>query len=241
MKDIFSRTEIVFGSVAMEKLFSARVAVFGLGGVGGHAVEALARSGVGTLDLFDSDTVCVSNLNRQIIATQSTLGMPKTEAAKKRILEINPDINVNIYNVFYLPENADMFDLSVYSYIIDAIDTVTAKLELIKRAKAANIPIISCMGTGNKVHPEMLEISDIYKTSVCPLAKVMRKELKERGIKKLDVLYSKEIPVRNGSANDEKLPEGCTRRQIPGSTSFVPAAAGLIMAAKVVRSIAGIE
>lgn len=223
----------------MERLKSARVAVFGLGGVGGHSAEALARSGIGTLDLFDSDRVCLSNLNRQIIAVHSTIGEYKVDVARKRILDINPSATVNANRVFYLPSNADEFDLSVYSYIVDAIDTVTAKIELILRAQSAGVPIISSMGTGNKIHPEMLEITDIYSTSVCPLAKVMRNELKKREVKSLKVVYSRELPVRQDeSVIDDTVHSA--RRQTPGSTAFVPAVSGLLMAGEVVRHIAQI-
>lgn len=237
MENQFSRTCLIFGEEAMHKLASAKVAIFGLGGVGGHCAEALARSGIGTLDLFDSDKVCFTNLNRQIIATHHTIDMYKIDAAKERILNINPNAIVNTHKVFYLPANADEFELSQYSYIIDAIDTVTAKIELIMRAQAAGIPIISSMGTGNKIHPEMLEIADIYSTSVCPLAKVMRSELKKREVKKLKVVFSKELPIRQENASNEKTPTGSSRRPIPGSTAFVPATAGLIIAGEVVRGI----
>lgn len=241
MREQFSRTCLILGKEAMERLAGARVAVFGLGGVGGHAAEALARSGIGTLDLFDSDRVCPSNLNRQIIATQSTIGEYKVDAAKKRILDINPEAAVNTHRVFYLPSNSQEFDLSVYSYIIDAIDTVTAKIELVLRAQAAGVPIISSMGTGNKVHPELLELADIYATSVCPLAKVMRSELKKRGVKSLKVVFSKEQPLNPLSGRAETESPPAARRQIPGSIAFVPAVSGLIMAGEVVRHIAGME
>lgn len=233
----YSRTELLFGSEGMQRLKNARVAVFGIGGVGGHAAEALVRSGVGTIDLFDNDTVSLTNLNRQLIAIHDTIGKSKVDVMKERALSINPDITVNTHNCFYMPENADEYDFSVYSYIIDAIDTVTAKIELIMRAAAANVPIISCMGTGNKVEASRLEVADIYDTSVCPLARVMRRELKKRGIKQLKTVYSKEIPI-SPAASDESTP---IRRSVPGSTAFVPAAAGLIAAGEVIKEITGIS
>ena len=233
----FSRTELLLGEQAMERLKNARVAVFGIGGVGGYVVEALARSGVGSLDIIDNDTVAESNLNRQIIATLKTVGMYKTEAAMQRIREINPDCVVRAYNTFFIPETEDEFDFTQYDYVVDAIDTVKGKLALIEKADRAGVPIISSMGAGNKLHPELFELADIYKTSVCPLARVMRTELRKRGIKKLKVVYSKEPPVRLV----KKSQEDTVRRDIPGSTAFVPSAAGLIIAGEVVRNIAGIE
>lgn len=233
----FSRTELLLGEQAMERLKNARVAVFGIGGVGGYVVEALARSGVGSLDIIDNDTVAESNLNRQIIATLKTVGMYKTEAAMQRIREINPDCVVRAYNTFFIPETEDEFDFTQYDYVVDAIDTVKGKLALIEKADRAGVPIISSMGAGNKLHPELFELADIYKTSVCPLARVMRTELRKRGIKKLKVVYSKEPPVRPV----KKSQEDTVRRDIPGSTAFVPSAAGLIIAGEVVRNIAGIE
>lgn len=233
----FSRTELLLGEQAMERLKNARVAVFGIGGVGGYVVEALARSGVGSLDIIDNDTVAESNLNRQIIATLKTVGMYKTEAAMQRIREINPDCVVRAYNTFFMPETEDEFDFTQYDYVVDAIDTVKGKLALIEKADRAGVPIISSMGAGNKLHPELFELADIYKTSVCPLARVMRTELRKRGIKKLKVVYSKEPPVRPV----KKSQEDSVRRDIPGSTAFVPSAAGLIIAGEVVRNIAGIE
>ncbi len=230
MGDEFTRTRSLLGEAAMKRLEAARVAVFGVGGVGGHAAEAIVRSGVGTLDIFDSDDVDVSNINRQIIALQDTVGRGKADVMMERALAINPKITVNAYRRFYLPSNADSFDLGVYSYIIDAVDTVTAKLELAVRAQAAGVPIISCMGTGNKLHPELLEIGDIYQTSVCPLARVMRRELKKRGVERLKVVYSKEPPVKPKDIIDGNM-------ATPGSTAFVPAAAGLIAAGEVVRYI----
>ena len=235
--DQFSRTEILFGDEAMQRLKNARVAVFGIGGVGGFVVEALARSGVGSLDIVDNDTVALSNLNRQIIATHSTIGMYKTDAAKQRIHDINPDCVVTAYNTFFMPENEHKFDFTQYDYVIDAIDTVKGKLALVVKAEKAGVPVISSMGAGNKLHPELFELADIYQTSVCPLARVMRTELRKRGIKKLKVVYSKEPPVRPL----KKTGEETVRRDIPGSTAFVPSAAGLIIAGEVIRNLAGIE
>ncbi len=232
MSDIFTRTEMLLGAENMEKLKNARVAIFGLGGVGGHTVEALARSGVGHFTLFDSDTVAESNLNRQIIATLETLGKKKTEAMKNRILSINPSAEIITHNVFYLPENADNFDLSGYSYIIDAIDTVSAKLELAVRAQASGIPIISSMGTGNKLDPTQLKVCDIYQTSGCPLARVMRRGLKNRGVKALKVVYSEETPIKPLFSENPDA-----KKQSPGSTAFVPSVAGLIIASEVIKDI----
>lgn len=238
MLNQFSRTELLFGKEVMGKFKNSRVAVFGVGGVGGYVVEALARSGVGTLDLIDNDTVSLTNINRQIVATFSTIGQYKTEVAKKRILDINPECVVNVYNMFYLPETADTFDFSQYDYIVDAIDTVTGKIGLIMQADKSGTPIISSMGAGNKLDPTMFEVADIYKTSVCPLAKVMRKELKNRGIKKLKVVYSKELPLTPVSEDDEKEFKGTQKRPVPGSTAFVPSVAGLIIAGEVLKDIA---
>ena len=213
MSERFSRTELLIGKENVERLGRARVAVFGVGGVGGYAVEALVRSGVGTLDLIDADVVSLSNVNRQIIATEKTVGRAKVDVAKERALEINPDIKVNTYKIFYLPETAGQFDFTLYDYVVDAIDTVTGKLGLIMQAKEAGVPVISCMGAGNKLDAAAFRVEDIYKTSVCPLAKVMRRELKKRGVKDLKVVYSKEEPVKKGN-------------QIPGSIAFVPPAGG---------------
>ena len=250
MLNQFSRTQLVFGADNMERLKNARVAVFGVGGVGGYTVEALARSGVGTLDLIDDDKVCLTNINRQILATRKTVGQYKVDVAKDRILEINPDANVNTYKMFYLPETKDQFHFEDYNYIVDAIDTVTGKIQLVLQARDAGTPIISSMGAGNKINPAMFEVADIYKTSVCPLAKVMRRELKKRGIKKLKVVYSKEKPIK--PVEDMSIscrthcicPPGaarkCTeRRDIPGSTAFVPSTAGLIIAGEVIKDILG--
>lgn len=234
MADKFSRTELLLGKDALVRLSHSRVAIFGIGGVGGYVTEALARSGVGALDLIDNDTVSLTNINRQIIALTSTIGKQKTEVMKERVLDINPAIEVTVYNRFFLPETADQFDFSQYSYIVDAVDTVTAKIELILRAGEAGVPIISCMGAGNKLEPSMFEITDIYKTSVCPLAKVMRRELKKRGVKKCKVLYSKETPVTPIGETGEEL----NRRSIPGSVAYVPSVAGLMIAGEVIRDIA---
>lgn len=236
MYNKFSRTEMLFGKESMEKLLNAHVAVFGIGGVGGYVVEALVRSGIGTIDLIDNDEICETNINRQIYATTTTIGKSKVDAAKERILQINPDCKVYVHKTFYMPDTSEQFDFSEYDYIVDAIDTVTAKLELIEQAKRCNTPIISSMGTGNKLNPTMLEVSDIYKTSVCPLARVMRQELKKRKIPKLKVVYSKEIPVT--PIYDENCGEkGSHGRHIPGSTSFVPPTAGLIIASEVIKDL----
>lgn len=248
MLNEFSRTELLVGADAMQKLQNATVAVFGIGGVGGYTVEALARSSVGKLVLIDDDKICLTNINRQIIATRSTVGKQKVEVMRDRILDINPKANVEIHETFYTKENADEFDFSTYSYVVDAIDTVSSKLVLIERAKAAGVPIISCMGAGNKLDPTKFEIADISKTSVCPLARVMRRELKVRGITSLKVLYSKEEVIKpvETDANSCKYhcvcPPGtkrkCTiRRQVPGSVSFVPSVAGLIIAGEVIKDL----
>lgn len=225
----FSRTELLIGKENLEKLKNSKVAIFGIGGVGSFVLEALTRAGIGNFILVDKDNVDLSNLNRQIIATRKTVGKPKVEVAKERILEINPNAEVEIYKEFFMPETEGILD-STISYVVDAIDTVTAKIELVKRAQELNIPIISSMGTGNKLDPTKFEVSDIYKTSVCPLAKVMRKELKARKIKKLKVVYSKELPIK--VARNEKVV-----KQIPGSISFVPSVAGLIIAGEVIKDI----
>ena len=252
MREQFIRTEMLLGAEALERLQNARVALFGLGGVGGYTLEALARSGVGQLDLIDNDTVSLSNLNRQILATYDTVGMRKVDAAKQRVLSINPACVVRTYAVFYTPETAGQFDFTQYDYIVDAIDTVTGKLELIEQAQRAGTPIISSMGAGNKMDASAFEVTDIYKTSVCPLARVMRRELKKRGIKKLKVVYSKEPPIT--PLDDMSIscrthcicPPGtarkCTqRRQVPGSNAFVPAAVGLIVAGEVVKDLTAWE
>lgn len=248
MLNQFSRTELLLGHDNMEKLKNARVAVFGIGGVGGFTVEALARSGVGTLDLIDDDKVCLTNINRQIIATRKTIGQYKVDAAKERVLDINPDAVVNTYKTFFVPDTADEFDFASYDYVVDAIDTVTGKIMLVEAAQKAGTPIISSMGAGNKLDPTAFEVADIYKTSVCPLAKVMRRELKKRGIKKLKVVYSKEkalTPIddtENSCRSHCICPPGsartCTqRRQIPGSTAFVPSVVGLIIAGEVIKDL----
>jgi tRNA A37 threonylcarbamoyladenosine dehydratase len=238
MSEEFIRTRMLLGNEAMERLEKARLAVFGIGGVGGYTVEALARAGIGQLDLIDSDTVSISNLNRQLLATHSTVGMLKVEAAKARVLDINPRAVVRTYPVFYTPETADDFDFTRYDYIVDAIDTVTGKLALVERAVAAGTPIICCMGTGNKLDPSRFEVTDISKTSMCPLARVMRKELGKRGIRHLKVVYSQEEALTPTGWEEEAAAIG--KRQIPGSVSFVPGAAGLILAGEVIRDIAGI-
>ena len=242
MADQYSRTQLLLGADGLEKLRNARVAVFGLGGVGGYAVEALARSGVGQLDLIDDDVINLTNLNRQVLALHSTIGMPKVEAAKRRILDIDPSIQVRTYQTFYLPETAGEFDFSVYDYVVDAIDTVTGKLELIARAKSAGVPIISCMGTGNKLDPADFRVSDISKTRGCALARIMRKECAKRGIKGVKVVWSEELPLEphiDPSADPESHREGSSRRALPGSTAFVPGVAGLIMAGEVIRDLSG--
>lgn len=248
MLNQFSRTELLFGKDAMERLASSRVAVFGIGGVGGYVCEALVRSGVGAFDLIDDDKVCLTNLNRQLIATRKTVGKYKAEVMRERILEINPHAEVNIHKCFFLPENAEEFAFDQYDYVVDAVDTVTAKLELVMKCQEMNVPIISCMGAGNKLDPTAFRVSDIYKTRVDPLARVMRRELKKRGVKRLKVVYSEEQPIR--PIEDMAIscryhcicPPGtkrhCTdRRDIPGSTAFVPSVAGLIIAGEVIKDL----
>lgn len=233
MNDSFSRTALLLGDEALSRLKNVRVAVFGVGGVGGYAVEALARSGVGALDLIDNDTVAQSNINRQIIALNSTVGQFKADVAAKRVLDINPECKVRAVKVFYMPESADKFDFTQYDYIIDAIDTVKGKLALARQAQDAGTPIISCMGAGNKLDPTSFEVADIYDTSICPLARIMRKECRARGIRHLKVVYSKEMPVRPV----KKCEEQTVRRDTPGSVSFVPSVAGLILAGEVVKDL----
>ncbi|MBO5196970.1 MAG: tRNA threonylcarbamoyladenosine dehydratase [Lachnospiraceae bacterium] len=248
MLNQFSRTELLLGKESMQKLENARVAVFGIGGVGGYAVEALVRSGVGTIDLIDDDKVCLTNLNRQIIATRKTVGKYKVDVMKERILEINPDAVVNTHKCFFLPENRDEFDFSQYSYVVDAVDTVTAKIQLVMEAEAVGVSIISSMGAGNKLDPTKFEVADIYETSICPLAKVLRRELRKRNIEHLKVVYSKETPIR--PIEDMAIscrthcicPPGakhkCTeRRDIPGSNAFVPSVVGLIIAGEVIKDL----
>lgn len=234
----FDRTKRLLGGTAMEKLMNAHVAVFGIGGVGGHAVDALVRSGIGEITIVDSDEVAESNINRQLIATTKTVGRKKVEVMKEHLMEINPEVRVHSYDCFFLPETQGQFDFSTYDYVIDAVDTVTAKLILVEACQEATVPIISSMGAGNKLDPTAFEVTDIYKTSVCPLAKVMRKELKARGIKKLKVVYSKEIPLEpiedESFVSDEKR----SRRATPGSIAFVPSVAGLILAGEVVKDLA---
>lgn len=244
----FSRTELLFGKEAMDKLAGSKVAVFGIGGVGGYVCEALVRSGVGAFDLIDDDKVCLTNLNRQIIATRSTVGKYKTDVMRDRMLDINPKVDVEVHKCFFLPENADDFPWDSYDYVVDAVDTVTAKIALVMKCKEKNIPIISSMGAGNKLDGSQFKVADIYKTKVCPLAKVMRRELKKRGVKKLKVVYSEEIPTRPIedmaiSCRDNCIcPPGaehkCTeRRDIPGSVAFVPSVAGLIIAGEVAKDL----
>lgn len=249
MLNQFSRTELLFGRESMEKLSRCRVAVFGIGGVGGYTVEALARSGIGALDLIDDDKICLTNLNRQLHATRKTVGMYKVDVAAQRIAEINPDAQVRTYKTFFMPDTAEQFDFTQYDYVVDAIDTVTGKVALVEAANAARTPIISSMGAGNKLDPTAFEVADIYQTSVCPLAKVMRKELRDRGIPALKVVYSKEPamkPIEDMSISCRAhciCPPGtarkCTqRRQVPGSNAFVPSVAGLIIAGEVVKDLA---
>lgn len=234
MENQFSRSRMMFGSDGIEKLNHARVAVFGVGGVGGYTVEALARTGIGTIDLIDNDDVSISNINRQIIATHRTVGMPKVDAAKERILDINPECIVNCHKFFFTPQTSDEFDFSSFDYVVDAIDTVAGKIELAVQCDKAGVPIISSMGAGNKLDPTRFEVSDIYKTSVCPLAKVMRRELKTRGIKHLKVVYSKEEPLKPVEECSEPQPG---RRSVPASNAFVPSAVGLIIAGEVIRDL----
>lgn len=235
----FSRTALMFGSEAMNKLRKSRVAVFGVGGVGGYTAEALSRSGIGTLDLIDNDEVSISNINRQIYALTSTVGKLKVEAARDRIHDISPDTVVNIYPCFFMPDTADSFDFSCYDYVVDAIDTVTGKLEIIKRAKAAGVPVISAMGAGNKLDPTAFRVADISKTKVCPLARVMRYELKKLGIKGVKAVYSEEEPIKPDINPDD--PQSEFRRSIPASNAFVPSVAGLIIAGEVIKDIAGVK
>jgi tRNA A37 threonylcarbamoyladenosine dehydratase len=250
MLNQFSRSQLLFGQEGMERLYGARVAVFGIGGVGGYAVEALVRSGIGTLDLIDDDKVCLTNLNRQLHATRKTVGQYKVDVARERCLEINPDAVIHTYRTFYTPDTAAQFDFAQYDYVVDAIDTVTGKLALVEQAQKTGTPIISCMGAGNKLDPTAFQVADIYDTSMCPLARIMRKELRKRGIRKLKVVYSQEsamTPLDDMSISCRAhciCPPGtarkCTqRRQVPGSNAFVPAAAGLILAGEVVKDLAG--
>ena len=252
MLNQFSRTEIIFGKEGMSKLRSAKVAVFGIGGVGGYSVEALARSGIGRIDLYDDDKICLTNINRQLYATQKSVGRYKVDVAKERILEISPDTTVNTYKIFYLPDSSQQVDLSQYDYVIDAIDTMSGKIELVVKAAENHVPIISSMGTGNKVDPTAFRVADIYDTSVCPLAKIMRHELRKRGVAKLKVVYSEEPAI----APQEDVMSGCRtncicppdtarkctqRRQIPGSNAFVPPVAGMILAGEVIKDLIGAQ
>ena len=247
MLNQFSRTELLIGKDGIQKLQKAKVAIFGIGGVGSFVIEGLVRAGVGNFVLIDDDKVCLTNLNRQLISTRKTVGRPKVEVAKERILEINPNANIEIHQEFFMPNSKQILD-DTTDYIVDAIDTITAKIELVIRANELNIPIISCMGTGNKLDPTKFEVTDIYKTSVCPLAKVMRKELKNRGIKKLKVVYSKEEPIKPNETSECSCKTNCicppgtkrkctNKNQVPGSISFVPSVAGLIIAGEVIKDI----
>jgi len=251
MQDQFSRTRLQWGEAAMNKLAACRVAVFGIGGVGGACVEALARSGIGGLDLFDDDTICLTNLNRQIIALHSTVGQYKVDVMQHRVLDINPACQVEAHRLFWGPDTEDTVDFTVYDYVVDAVDTVTAKLGLITKAQAAHVPVISAMGAGNKLNPAAFEVSDIYSTTICPLARIMRKQLRRRGVSALKVVYSREVPMtplddgaescRTGCVCPSDSPRACTvRRQIPSSNAFVPAAAGLLLASEVVRDLSGV-
>jgi tRNA A37 threonylcarbamoyladenosine dehydratase len=248
MMDQFARTRLLYGADAMDVLASSRVAVFGIGGVGGYVVEGLARSGIGALDLIDDDKVCLTNINRQIIATKKTIGKYKVDVAKERVLDISPRCDVRTYKTFYLPGTQDQFDFTEYDYIVDAIDTVTGKLTIIENAKKAGVPVISSMGAGNKTDASAFEVADIYETSICPLAKVMRRECRKRGIESLKVVYSKEVPVRPIEDMSISCRQNCVcppgterkctdRRDIPGSTAFVPSVAGLIIAGEIVNDL----
>ncbi|MBO7356914.1 MAG: tRNA threonylcarbamoyladenosine dehydratase [Lachnospiraceae bacterium] len=248
MLNQFSRTQLLYGAEAMERLAACRVAVFGIGGVGGYVVEALVRSGIGALDLIDDDKVCLTNINRQIIATRKTVGKYKVDVAEERVKDINPNCEVRTYKTFYLPETQDLFDFTEYDYVVDAIDTVTGKLTIIENAKKAGVPVISSMGAGNKTNPAAFEVADIYKTSVCPLAKVMRHECRKRGIDSLKVVYSKEQPIRPLEDMSISCRQNCIcppgtvrkcteRRDIPGSTAFVPSVAGLIIAGEIINDL----
>ncbi len=239
MSDIFSRNRLLIGEDNLKKLKDSKVALFGIGGVGGYVAEALARSGIGSFLLVDNDMISMSNINRQIIALHRTVGKYKVDVMKERILDINPDADVTVSKCFFLPENSGEIDFSGYSYIVDAVDTVSAKIEIVMKAAECNVPVISSMGTGNKLDPSMLQIADIYDTSVCPLARVMRHELRERGIKKLKCVYSTEKPIKPDNSHINFADEGAFKRQIPGSVAFVPSVAGLLMAGEVVRDLCG--
>ena len=237
----FARTELLLGEESMNKLKNSRVAVFGVGGVGGFVCEALVRSGIGAFDIIDSDKVCLSNLNRQIIATRKTVGQYKVDVMRDRMLEINPDVDVKIHQCFFLPENADQFPFEAYDYVVDAVDTVTAKIELVMKCQEKGVPIISSMGAGNKLEASAFRVADIYKTKMCPLAKVMRRELKKRGIKKLKVVYSEEQPLTPTESYEENTTDSIcqSKRAIPGSIAFVPSVAGLIIAGEVIKDLTG--
>lgn len=239
MLNQFSRTALLVGQGAIEKLQASRVAIFGIGGVGGYVAEALARSGVGCFDLIDNDTVALTNLNRQIIATHDTIGQPKVQVMAERIHAINPEAVVHVHQCFFLPENAHEFDFAQYDYVVDAVDTVAAKIAIIMAAKAANVPVISSMGAGNKMDPGKFQVADIFKTSVDPLARVMRQEMKKRGVKKLKVVYSTELPLTPVDAEGACQAEAPQRRALPGSTAFTPSAAGLLLASEVVKDLIG--
>ena len=242
MQNQFSRTELLLGGDAMETLRGARVAIFGIGGVGSYTAEALVRGGVGALDLIDDDRVCLTNLNRQLFATRKTVGKYKADVAAERLHEINPDVVITAHKIFYTPETAAQFDFTAYDYVVDAIDTVTGKIALVMQANAAKTPIISAMGAGNKLDPTAFEVTDIYKTSVCPLAKVMRNELRKRKIRRLKVVYSKELPTMPApSAGETGEAPVAARRQVPGSTSFVPPVVGLIIAGEVIKDLTGVR
>lgn len=247
MLEQFSRTQLIIGQEAVEKLSNSRVIVFGIGGVGGFVVEALVRSGIGAIDIVDNDDVCLSNINRQIIATHDTVGKVKVDAMEERILSINPQCKITKHKCFFLPETKEQFNFSQYDYIVDAVDTVTAKIALVMSAKEVNVPIISSMGAGNKINPTMFEVADIYKTSVCPLAKVMRKELKKRGVEKLKVVYSKEkaltpkVEKNSSDVEKEDVNDDSKRRAVPGSVSFVPPVVGYIIASEIIKDITGVR
>ena len=237
MEGQFSRTERLLGAEAVEKLSKAKVIVFGIGGVGGYCVESLVRSGVGQIDVVDDDVVCLSNLNRQIIATRDTVGRAKVEIAEERIHSINPDCKVRAFRCFYLPETKERFDFSAYDYVVDAVDTVAAKLSLIEAAKEAGVPIISAMGAGNKLNPAGFKVADLYETRICPLAKVMRRECKKRGIESLKVVYSEEMPRKPIENAEEALPKAKGKRSVPGSVAFVPPVVGLIMGGEIIKDL----
>ena len=241
-KELFTRTELLLGEEAMAKLWRSRVAIFGIGGVGGHAAEALVRSGIGEVDVIDNDVVALSNLNRQLIATHSSVGRKKTAVMRERLLDINPELTVHAWDCFFVPEKQNLFPFSEYDYIIDAVDTVAAKIGLVMAAREAGVPIISSMGAGNKLNPTMFEVADIYDTTVCPLAKAMRRELKKRGVERLKCVYSKEQPLPGRAMTEEELAASpSARRSTPGSVAFVPSVVGLILASEVIKDLSGIQ